>query len=137
MNQDQIRNIKELANEFFQAAQEYVQGQEGGLKSILTMTTEGPPLGMDNNVQRKQDMLVKQCVRSLGVELGSDEEIEELVWDHFWRNFSNTDPISDISEITERFLYDISRYEQRSYGYLAPNFVIKFSDQAQKLSLVL
>ena len=127
MNQDQIRNIKELANEFFQAAQEYVQGQERAIKSILTMTTEGPPLGMDNNVQRKQDMLVKQCVRSLGVELGSDEEIEELVWDHFWRNFSDTNPLVKRSEITEQLL-GVELGEEEMEELVRDYFERSFSD---------
>ena len=115
---------------------------------------------------RKTREARQACIDSLGVELGSDEEIEELIWDHFWRSFSDTrteiteqllgaelgsdeereklwdhfersfldtNRILNISEITERFLDDISRYEQRSYGYLAPNFVIEFSDQAQKI----
>ena len=166
MDRNQIKNIKQSANEFFQAAQKYVQDQEGALAGILKMTIKGPPLGMDNNVQEKEERLVRQCVRALGVEFGSEEEIEELIWGHFWRSFSDTrteigeqllraelgsdeervklwdhfersfldtNRILNISEITERFLDDISRYEQRSYGYLAPNFVIKFSDQAQKI----
>ena len=138
MDQNQIKSIKKLAGEFFQAARAYIC-RPSDIKRNLSifsnspLRVQGPVLGMDDNVQKKLEILVKQCVRSLGVELGSDEEIELLAWYHVWQSFSDTDPILDISEITERFLDDISRYEQRSYGYLAPNFVIEFSDQAQKI----
>ena len=102
MNQDQIRNIKELASEFFQAARAYVCRSSGTKRNLSIFSNsllhvQGPVLGMDDNVQEKQERLVKQCVRSLGVKLGSDEEIELLAWYYVWQSFSNTDPISIIS----------------------------------------
>ena len=138
MDQNQIKKIKELANEFFQAAREYVCSTFGENETLSMFSDDsvrvrGPVLVMDDNVLKKQQVLVGQCVRSLGVELGSEEEIEELAWDYVWQSFSDSKPISDISEITEHFFDDITRYEQRSYGYLAPNYVIEFSDQVQKI----
>lgn len=138
MDQNQIKNIKKLASEFFQVARAYVCRLSGTKRNLSIysnsfLRVQGPVLGMDDNVKEKQELLVKQCIRSLGVELGSDEEIELLAWYYVWQSFSNTDPISNISEITERFLDDIIGYEQRSYGYLSPNYVIEFSDQVRKI----
>ena len=138
MDQNQIKNIKKLASEFFQAARAYVCRSSGTKRNLSIFSNsllhvQGPVLGMDDNVQEKQERLVKQCVRSLGVELGSDEEIELLAWYYVWQSFSNTDPISNISKITERFLDDITGYEQCSHGYLSPNYVIEFSDQVRKI----
>ena len=144
MDSNQKKEIKKLANEFYQAAREYYDQEKfPEIYKMLSTPPEGsfriqgPFLVLDDNVKTKENILVRQCVRSLGVELGSDEEIEELIWNLFWQIFPDTNPISNISEsaeqFAERFLEDISRYEQRSYGYLAPNFVIEFSDQAQKI----
>ena len=138
MDQNQTREIKKLADEFFQAARKYVSDtfvEKGKLSIFLkdSVRFRGPVLVRDDNVQEKEKELVGQCVHSLGVGLGSEEEIEELAWDHVWGSFSDSSPISNISEITERFFDDITRYEQRSYGYLAPNYVIEFSDQAREI----
>ena len=135
MDGNQKKGIRKRANEFFQVARDYIYNTYGE-KEILNISPEifvgGPLFGMDDSVREKQDMLVGQCIRSLGVELGSEEEIEELVWDCVWQSFSENNPISDISEITEQFLYKLIQYEQRSYGYLAPNFVIEFDGQSSK-----
>ena len=88
---------------------------------------------MDDNVAEKQKELVDKCIATLGVELGSDEEIEKLAWKHVWTSYSDSNSVLDITEITQRFFDDIIQYEQRSYGYLAPNYVIKFSEQVQKI----
>ncbi len=143
MDSNQKKKIKKLANEFFQAVREYYdQELFTEICKILSTPPEGSfriqgPFLVDDSVEKKENILVRQCVRSLGVELGSDEEIEELVWDLFWQSFSDTNSISNISEsakqFAEHFVDAISRYEQRSYGYLAPNFVIEFSDRAQKI----
>ena len=138
MDQNQIKKIKELANEFFQAAREYVcnmleKKEPLSMFSGDSFRIRGPLLGMDDNVREKQEVLVRQCIRSLGVELGSEEEIEKLAWDYVWQSLSNINPISDTSEITKQFLGDITCYKQHSYGYLAPNYAIKFSGQVQKI----
>lgn len=135
MDNNQTKVIKRLANEFFEAARDNVCNKYKGKNFLIPSSeifVEGPLLGMDNNVREKQEILVRKCVRVLGVELGSEEEIEELAWNCFWQSFSDNKPISDISQITEHFLHRITQCEQRIYGYLAPNFVIEFSGQAQK-----
>ena len=132
MDKNQTKRIKKLASELFQAAQEYIHGEEA-VRKISKFFIKGPPIGMDGALREKQDKLVKKCVDFLGVELGNEEEIEELAWSHFWLNFSASNLNSDVSEITERFLGDVTRYEQRSYGYLAPNYVLDFSEQARKI----
>ena len=132
MDQNQTKNIKKLASELYQAAQEHIHREEA-VREISKFFIKGPPIGMDDALRDKQDKLVKKCVDYLGVELGNEEEIEELAWKHFWLNFSDSNLNSIVSEITERFFEDFTRYEQRSYGYLAPNFVLEFVEQAQKI----
>ena len=88
---------------------------------------------MDDNLREKQDELVKKCVDFLGIELGNEEEIEELAWNHVWTGFSESNPIPDVSEISKRFIDKLSKSEQRSYGYLAPNYVLEFGEQARKI----
>ena len=136
MDQNQANEIKNFAIEFFQAVREHLENKVGQ-NEILNMSSDislgGPLFGMDDNVAEKQKDLVDQCIRSLGVDLGSDEEIEELAWKHVWESYPVPNSILDISEITERFFDDIIQYEQRSYGYLAPNYVVEFSEQVQKI----
>ena len=136
MDKNQANVIKKFAIKFFHAAREYLDDKVGqkeiqNLSSGLSLG--GPLFGMDDDVAEKQKELVDKCIATLGVELGSDEEIEKLAWEHVWKSYSDPNSILDITEITQQFFDDIIQYEQRRYGYLAPNYVIKFSEQVQKI----
>lgn len=138
MDNNQANQIKKLATEFFQAAREYLENQleqNDILNMSSEITLEGPIFGMDDNSKDKHKKLVDQCICILGVDIGSDEEIEGLAWKHVWESYSDLNSILEISEITDRFFDDIIQYEQRSHGYLAPNYLFEFSEHVQKIEI--
>ncbi len=146
MNQSQRKTIENVAFEFFHAAHKYVSETVGGIElsrvsAEATVELDGPLFGMNDQVRAKQSALVDSCIRFLGVELGSEQEIEELAWKHVWAHFSETQPApsvhaeSSVKQTAKRFVEQVAMYQQRAYGYIAPNYLLKFKGQAERIAI--
>ena len=139
MGKSGLSAIEQLACDFLKTAREYVSNtvdDSEGLSSLYgnpNIEIRGPILGMDDNVREKQEDLVKKCVTFLGTELGSEEEIEELAWKHVWMSFSKSKPLADVSDNARLFVDQISEYRQRTYAYIAPNHLLKFTGDAKRI----
>lgn len=139
MDRNQRNAIERLACEFFQSARKYVSkivGDTGELRSVFgesRVELGGPLFGMDDSVRQKQEELVETCVRVLGVELGSEEELEELAWKHVWTSLLASEPLSDVTRDAREFAERVSMHQRQSYGYIAPNHVLKFTGEAERI----
>ena len=146
MKQSQIKEIEALAGEFFWAVYRYgteTVGEENMRRRSAASTIElgGPLFGMNHQVLTIQDDLVNKCISVLGVELGNEQELEELAWACFWAHFAEIQPPnsvhheSSVKQISRRFVENILTYQQRSYGYVAPNYLLKFKDQVERIAI--
>ena len=130
------QELKKKADIFFRAAcasyrsqlsnEEFIKEDIRLSKGILFVVTD--------DVLKAQYDFVARCVKLLGASLGNEKEVEDLAWEQVALSLAN-DSTPKASVITKRFLDALSKHTKRSFKYVAPNYLIKFHEQARKIEI--
>ena len=130
------KDLKNKAEIFFRAAWNsyctQLDPEDFGKKEIRI--NNGLLFVVTDDVLRAQHDFVTRCIKLLGSSLGNEKEVEELAWQQVSLSIANNSEINP-TEVVGHFFNALSQNTNRSFGYVAPNHLFKFDEDAREIKI--